>query len=66
MVLTIKNESNNIVINFCFSRNRIETKEAQMHNGRIKVKIFSPHISVKNLTHIGLNINKVNNPNVSQ
>ena len=66
MVHTMRKERNSIVMNFCLSKNKIETNEVQMHNGRMKENIFSPHMSVKNLTHIGLNINKVNNPNDNQ
>jgi hypothetical protein len=62
-----KNMDNAIMgITFCLKRNKSDTIEVQIKNGRVKVNHVSPQVSVRNFIHIGLNNNKINNPKAIQ
>ena len=66
MVLIIKIDNTTRAILLCLTMKQVETIAAQMRSGRTNVNHVSPHVSVKNLTITGLNINKINNPKVNQ
>ena len=66
MVQIIKNDRIIIVKTLDLSKNSPDTNAVHINNGRIKVKKFSPHVSVRNLTHTGLKINRINNTSDNQ
>ena len=51
---------------FFLKRNKTETIEVHIDNGRVNVNHVSAQVSVRNFTYIGLNINKINTVNVAQ
>ena len=46
----------------CFTTKHAEIIVVQISSGRMKVNHVSPHVSVKNLMHTGLNKNRMNKP----
>ena len=59
---------NNVIIGIilCLQRNKTETIVVHISKGRVNVNHVSPQVSVRNFTHTGLNINKINTVNVVQ
>ena len=66
-MVIIKNMNNVIVgIILFLKRNRIETRVVHISKGRVNVNHVSAQASVRNFTHIGLNIININKLKESQ
>ena len=50
----------------CLTKKHVEIMVVQISSGRVKVNQVSPHVSVRNLTHTGLNKNRMNKPKENQ
>lgn len=50
----------------CFTTKHAEIIVVQISSGRMKVNHVSPHVSVRNLMHTGLNKNRMNKTKVNQ
>lgn len=59
---------NNVIVGIilCLKRNRIETRVVHISKGRVNVNHVSAQASVRNFTHIGLNIININKLKESQ
>lgn len=59
---------NNVIVGIilCLKMNRIETRVVHISKGRVNVNHVSAQASVRNFTHIGLNIININKLKESQ
>ena len=66
MVLIIKIDNTIRTILLYLTMKQVDTIVVQIRSGRTNVSHVSPHVSVRNLTQTGLNINRINSPKVNQ